>query len=74
MVDLERDTLATVPHESNDDGNTARYDHPLADPTLALTAIKQNDITVGKGLLQNAIDTSPTYFEAAVRSLAALDA
>lgn len=42
--------------------------------TMALTAIKQNDITVGKGLLQQAIDTHPQHFEAAARSLAALDA
>lgn len=42
--------------------------------TLALTAIKQGDIAVGKGLLQDAIDTHPQHFEAAVRSLAALDA
>ena len=40
--------------------------------TLALTAIKQGDVTVGKGLLQDAIDTSPQYFEAAQRSLDAL--
>ena len=65
-------------------GAQRKYDLPVVEMTqneraqllytLALTAIKQNDITVGKGLLQNAIDTSPTYFEAAVRSLAALDA
>ena len=42
--------------------------------TLALTAVKQGDVTVGKGLLQQAVDTSPEYFEAAVNSLAALDA
>ena len=42
--------------------------------TLALTAIKQNDVTIGKGLLQDAIDTHPQYFEEAVRSLEALDA
>ena len=42
--------------------------------TLALTAIKQGDVNVGKGLLQQAIDTSPQHFEAAVTSLAALDA
>ncbi len=42
--------------------------------TMALAAIKQGDTAVGKGLLQNAIDTSPQYFEAAVRSLDALDA
>ncbi|MCE6951924.1 hypothetical protein LAZ40_19600 [Cereibacter sphaeroides] len=42
--------------------------------TLALAAVKQGNVTVGKGLLQEAIDTHPQYFEAAVRSLAALDA
>ncbi|MGR3756747.1 MAG: tetratricopeptide repeat protein [Tranquillimonas sp.] len=42
--------------------------------TLALTAIKQGDVATGKGLLQEAIDTHPQYFEAAVRSLRALDA
>jgi Flp pilus assembly protein TadD len=42
--------------------------------TLALTAIKQGDVNVGKGLLQQAVDTSPQHFEAAVNSLAALDA
>ena len=40
--------------------------------TAGLAAIKQGDVAVGKQLLQNAIDTSPTYFEAASRSLAAL--
>ncbi len=40
--------------------------------TLALTAIKQGDVTVGKGLLQDAIETNPQYFEAAERSLQAL--
>jgi Flp pilus assembly protein TadD len=42
--------------------------------TAGLAAIKQGDVAIGKGLLQEAIDTSPTYFEAAVRSLKALDA
>ncbi len=42
--------------------------------TLALAAIKQGDTAVGKGLLQDAIDTHPQHFEAAARSLAALDA
>jgi Tfp pilus assembly protein PilF len=42
--------------------------------TMALAAIKQGDVSVGKGLLQQAIDTHPQYFEAAARSLAALDA
>ena len=41
--------------------------------TLALTAIKAGDVAVGKGLLQDAIDTHPQHFEAAVRSLRALD-
>ena len=41
--------------------------------TLALTAIKQNDLSVGKALLAQAIETHPQYFEAAVRSLAALE-
>lgn len=41
--------------------------------TLALTAIKQNDISMGKTLLQEAIETHPQYFEAAVRALRALD-
>ncbi|MDO9524141.1 MAG: hypothetical protein Q7J57_01160 [Gemmobacter sp.] len=42
--------------------------------TLALTAIKSGDVAVGKGLLQEAIDTHPQHFDAAVRSLRALDA
>ncbi|MDH5798075.1 MAG: tetratricopeptide repeat protein [Paracoccaceae bacterium] len=41
--------------------------------TLALTAIKQGDIVIGKTLLQQAIDTHPQHFEAAVRSLNALE-
>lgn len=42
--------------------------------SMALAAIKQGDVNVGKGLLQQAIDTHPRHFEAAVRSLEALDA
>ncbi|MDN5788100.1 lipopolysaccharide assembly protein LapB [Pseudorhodobacter sp.] len=42
--------------------------------TMALTAVKQGDVRIGKGLLQEAIDTHPQYFEAAERSLSALDA
>ena len=42
--------------------------------TLALAAVKQGDVSVGKGLLQQAVDTSPQHFEAAVNSLKALDA
>lgn len=41
--------------------------------TLALTAIKQNDLAIGRGLLREAIDTHPQHFEAAVRSLRALE-
>jgi Flp pilus assembly protein TadD len=42
--------------------------------TMALTAIKQGDVQIGKGLLREAIDTNPQYFEEAERALAALDA
>lgn len=42
--------------------------------TLALAAIKQGDVELGKGLLREAIDTHPQHFEAAVRSLRALEA
>ncbi|PWG17879.1 tetratricopeptide repeat protein [Salibaculum griseiflavum] len=41
--------------------------------TMALTAIKQNDVTIGRGLLREAIDTHPQHFEAAARSLRALE-
>ncbi len=41
--------------------------------TMALAAIKQGDVTIGRGLLQEAVDTHPQYFEAAERSLRALD-
>jgi len=41
--------------------------------TLALTAIKNGDVNIGKGLLREAINSHPQYFEAAVRSLSALD-
>lgn len=40
--------------------------------TLALAAIKQGDVSMGKSLLNQAIDTHPQHFEAAVRSLEAL--
>ena len=42
--------------------------------SMALAAIKQGDINVGKGLLNQAIETHPQHFEAASRSLEALDA
>lgn len=41
--------------------------------TMALSAIKQGDIRTGKALLRDAIDTHPQHFEAAVRSLRALE-
>ncbi len=41
--------------------------------TMALTAIKQNDVTIGKAMLSEAIETHPRYFEEAVRALAALE-
>ena len=41
--------------------------------TMALSAIKQGDVATGKGLLREAIDTHPQHFEAAARSLQALE-
>ncbi|MEL6571988.1 MAG: tetratricopeptide repeat protein [Pseudomonadota bacterium] len=41
--------------------------------TMALAAIKQNDVTIGKGLLREAIDTHPRHFEEATRALRALE-
>lgn len=61
-----------------------KYDLPVVDMTqqeraqllytAALAAIKQGDVSVGKDLLRSAVDTSPTFFEAAERSLKALEA
>ncbi|MEF3046328.1 tetratricopeptide repeat protein [Pseudotabrizicola sp. L79] len=42
--------------------------------TMGLAAIKQGDVSVGKQLLREAIDTHPQHFETAARSLAALEA
>jgi Tfp pilus assembly protein PilF len=42
--------------------------------TAGLAAIKQGDVAVGKGLLAQAVETHPRHFEAAARSLEALDA
>lgn len=42
--------------------------------TLGLAAVKQGDVQIGKGLLRDAIETHPQHFEAAVRSLRALEA
>lgn len=41
--------------------------------TLGLAAVKQGDLETGKGLLRDAIETHPQHFEAAVRSLRALE-
>ena len=41
--------------------------------TAALSAIKQGDINTGKALLSNAIATHPQHFDAAIRSLEALE-
>ena len=41
--------------------------------TLGLSAVKQGDVETGKGLLRDAIETHPQHFEAAVRSLSALE-
>ncbi len=41
--------------------------------TMALAAIKKGDTSTGKRLLREAIDTHPQFFEAASRSLAALE-
>ncbi|MGR3500379.1 MAG: tetratricopeptide repeat protein [Limimaricola soesokkakensis] len=41
--------------------------------TLALAAIKQNDVTIGKGLLRDAVETHPQHFEEAARALNALE-
>lgn len=42
--------------------------------TMALAAVKQGDVSIGKSLLQDAIDTHPQHFEEAVRALRALEA
>ena len=42
--------------------------------TMALTAIKQGDVSTGKQLLREAVDTHPQHFETAARALAALEA
>jgi Flp pilus assembly protein TadD len=63
-------------------GAQRKYDMPVVDMTqteraellytLALTAVKQGDVTVGKGLMEQAVETHPQHFEAAARSLEAL--
>ncbi len=41
--------------------------------TLALSAVKQGDVKTGEALLREALATHPQHFEAAARSLAALE-
>ncbi|MEL6518299.1 MAG: tetratricopeptide repeat protein [Pseudomonadota bacterium] len=65
-------------------GAQRKYDLPVVEMdqieraqllhTLALSAVKQGDVEIGKGLLRDAIDTHPQYFEAAATSLNALEA
>ncbi len=42
--------------------------------TAALAAVRRGDVSEGRGLLNEAIDTHPQHFEAAVTALRALDA
>ena len=65
-------------------GAQRRYEMPVIEMTqteraellhtMGLTAIKAGDVNVGRGLLQEAIETHPQHFDAAVRALRALDA
>lgn len=41
--------------------------------TAGLSAVKQGDIEIAKGLLRDAVETHPQHFDEAVRSLAALE-
>ncbi|MBD3678233.1 MAG: tetratricopeptide repeat protein [Rhodobacteraceae bacterium] len=41
--------------------------------TLGLAAVKQGDVNIGKGLLREAVESHPRHFDAAARSLAALE-
>jgi len=50
-----------------------QHEHAELLYTAALSAIKQGDINTGKSLLSEAIDTHPQHFDAAVRSLEALE-
>lgn len=59
-------TLPVIPMEQSE---KAQLLH-----TMALSAIKQGDVEIGKSLLREAIETHPQHFEAAVRSLDALEA
>lgn len=41
--------------------------------TMAIAAIRRDDVNVGRTLLQEAVDTHPQHFDKAVRALRALD-
>jgi Flp pilus assembly protein TadD len=41
--------------------------------TLAIAAIKQDDVITGRSLLEEAVETHPQHFDVAVRALRALD-
>ena len=41
--------------------------------TMAIAAIRKDDVAIGRGLLVEAIDTHPQHFEEAVRALRALE-
>ncbi|WP_151719957.1 tetratricopeptide repeat protein [Gemmobacter serpentinus] len=63
-------------------GAQRKYDLPVIEMTqteraellytLGLTAVKQGDVSTGRNLLEEAVETHPQYFEAAARSLEAL--
>jgi len=42
--------------------------------TMAVSAIRQGDLDIARGMLEEAIDIHPQYFDIAVRTLAALNA
>lgn len=42
--------------------------------TMALAAIRRGDVDIGRGLLEDAIDTHPQHFDAAVQALRTLEA
>ena len=64
-------------------GAQRRYDLPLVPMTqveraqllhtMGLTAVKQGDISTGRTLLSDAVNTHPQHFDAAARALATLD-
>ena len=64
-------------------GGQRRYDLPVVEMTqkeraellysMGLTAVKQGDVNVGRQLIQEAVETHPQHFEAAARSLEALE-